>query len=163
MFLEPVSDTLTNRLRTLLEPGIDALGFELIELEYVSRQRAVLRIYIDAPGGVLVEDCERVSRYVSGVLDVEDPVPGQYALEVSSPGLDRPLVRPEHFRRFAGHEVQVETRQPRDGQRRFRGVLVDERDGRITLRCEDRTVELHLDALRSARLVPELPFGRRGS
>lgn len=163
MFLEPVSDTLTNRLRTLLEPGIDALGFELIELEYVSRQRAVLRIYIDAPGGVLVEDCERVSRYVSGVLDVEDPVPGQYALEVSSPGLDRPLVRPEHFRRFAGHEVQVETRQPHDGRRRFRGVLVDEHDGRITLRCEDQTVELHLDALRSARLVPELPFGRRGS
>lgn len=158
-----MSDTLTVRLRTLLEPGIDALGFELIELEYVSGQRAVLRIYIDAPGGVLVEDCERVSRYVSGVLDVEDPVPGQYALEVSSPGLDRPLVRPEHFRRFAGHEVQVETRQPQDGRRRFRGVLIEEREGLITLRCEDRTVELHLDALRSARLVPELPFGRRGS
>lgn len=163
MFLEPVSDTLTNRLRTLLEPGIDALGFELIELEYISGQRAVLRMYIDAPGGVLVEDCERVSRYVSGVLDVEDPVPGQYALEVSSPGLDRPLVRPEHFERFVGHEVRVETRQPHDGQRRFRGVLAQARDGRITLRCEDRTVELHVDALRSARLVPELPFGRRGS
>lgn len=158
-----MSDTLTNRLRTLLEPGIDALGFELIELEYVSGQRAVLRIYLDAPGGVLVEDCERVSRYVSGVLDVEDPVPGQYALEVSSPGLDRPLVRPEHFRRFVGHEVQVETRQPQDGRRRFRGALVDAQDDRITVRCEDRTVELHLDALRSARLVPELPFGRRRS
>lgn len=163
MFLGPVTDTLKSRLRTLLEAGIEALGFELVDVEFLPGTRAIVRIFIDAPGGVIVDDCESVSRYVSGVLDVEDPVPGQYALEVSSPGLDRPLVRPEHFRRFVGHTVQVETRVSVDGRRRFRGVLDSECEGRITLRCEDRTVELEVDALRSARLVPELPFGRRGS
>lgn len=158
-----MTDTLKDRLCALLEPGIEALGYELLDLEWVTGQRSVLRVYLDAPGGVQVEDCEQVSHYVSGVLDVEDPVPGQYVLEVSSPGLDRPLVRPEHFRRFVGHEVQVEILEPLDGRRRFRGRLAEAAAERIALECEGRRVELTYDALRSARLIPELPFGRRRS
>jgi ribosome maturation factor RimP len=158
-----VSDAIKARLRGLLEPGVEALGYELLDLEIGGSGRIVLRLYLDAPGGIQVEDCERVSEYVSGVLDVEDPLPGAYTLEVSSPGLDRPLVRPEHFRRFLGSEVQVETRAPVDGRRRFRGRLIEEHDGRIVIECERERVALALAELRSARLVPELPFGRRRS
>ena len=90
-------------LRTLLEPGVRALGFELVDSELAGRGRnAVLRVYIDGPHGVTVDDCAEVSRQLSAILDVEDPFPERYVLEVSSPGLDRPLVRREDFERFVG-------------------------------------------------------------
>ena len=90
-------------LRNLLEPPLDGMGYELLHLECATDGgRNVLRLYIDAPGGIGVDDCEEVSRRVSVLLDVEDALPSAYLLEVSSPGLDRPLVKPEHFRRFAG-------------------------------------------------------------
>src|SRR4030067_3471730 len=90
-------------LRKLLEPGVSALGFELVDVEMAgSHHNATLRVYIDSPQGVNVDDCARVSRQLSALLDVEDPRPGQYTLEVSSPGLDRPLVTPEDVRRVLG-------------------------------------------------------------
>lgn len=145
-------------LRDLLEPAVAALGCELVGIEYhPSGKHSLLRIYIDRPEGVTVDDCSAVSYQVSGLLDVEDPIPGHYTLEVSSPGLDRPLFGARDFDRFAGHEVKIRTRFPVAGQRNFRGLLqgmqgqqvvVDEQDG--------RRVELPLDQIEQARLVPDL-------
>src|SRR5262245_57723288 len=99
-------------LVNLLEPAVASLGFELADLElHISRGRGLLRIFIDSDEGVTVDDCEAVSRQVSSVLDVADPIAGGYSLEVSSPGLDRRLVKPVHFDRFAGAEVQVKLRR----------------------------------------------------
>ncbi|MFP5504618.1 MAG: ribosome maturation factor RimP [Gammaproteobacteria bacterium] len=145
-------------LRDLLEPAVAALGCELVGIEYhPSGKHSLLRIYIDRPEGVTVDDCSAVSYQISGLLDVEDPIPGHYTLEVSSPGLDRPLFGARDFERFAGHEVKIRTRFPVEGQRNFRGLLqgmqgqqvvVDEQDG--------RRVELPLDQIEQARLVPDL-------
>ena len=141
----------------LLEPTISALGYELLGVEYKAQgKHSRLRLYIDGPEGIGLEDCEAVSHQVSGVLDVEDPIRGQYSLEVSSPGLDRPLFRPEHFARFVGQRVKVRLHHPRDGQRNFHGriesvendqVYISMDDGgRFALSCED---------IEKANLVPE--------
>src|SRR5579872_2158079 len=99
-------------LLKLLEPAIEALGYELVELEFPPH---LLRIYIDREGGVTVDDCEKVSRQVSAVLDVEDPIAGAYTLEVSSQGLDRPLRKEADYTRFAGGRVKLELALPKDG------------------------------------------------
>ncbi len=145
-----------SELRRLLEPGTEALGYELLEIELggSGRQR-VLRVYIDAPGGITVDDCEFVSRQLSAVLDVEDPIAGQYTLEVSSPGIERPLVRREHFERFLGERVQVSTRGYHLGRRRFLGELrqVDEAD--ITVEVDGEVYVLPMADIEKARLKPE--------
>ena len=108
------------KLRELLEPLVDDLGYELVHIKFSSqRKQQILRLYIDAPGGILVDDCETVSRQVSMVLDVEDPVKSAYVLEVSSPGLDRPLVKPAHFRQFVGHDARIVMRTHVLGRRRI--------------------------------------------
>ncbi len=147
---------LRDRLTALIEPVVESLGYELVLLEFApSRRTGTLRLYIDAAAGIQVEDCERVSREVAGLLDVEDPIPSAYRLEVSSPGLDRPLVKPEHFRRFAGELARVQMVAPVAGQRRFRGVLRD-CDGRnVTLQVESQDVSLPLADIEVARLVPD--------
>ena len=117
---------LQERLETMLEPVVSDLGYELLLVEYSTGSghgAGLLRLYIDHADGIAVEDCERVSREVSGVLDVEDPIASAYTLEVSSPGLARPLVRPRDFQRFAGFEARVETAMPIDGRRRSTGRL----------------------------------------
>ncbi|HCZ49656.1 MAG TPA: ribosome maturation factor RimP, partial [Gammaproteobacteria bacterium] len=101
-----LSGSLSERLREMLAPALEKLGYELVQVDYVATRRPVLRLYIDTPKGVTLDDCQQVSQYVSGVLDVEDPLPGAYTLEVSSPGLDRPLVTADHFRRFIGCDVR---------------------------------------------------------
>ena len=110
-------------LRKLLEPAVSALGFELVGVEFVSGRRGLLRLYIDSEDGVTIDDCQAVSHQVSGLLDVEDPIQGQYSLEVSSPGLDRPLFRAADFERFAGHEVSLRLVAPVEGRRKFRKWL----------------------------------------
>ncbi|MDH5511786.1 MAG: ribosome maturation factor RimP, partial [Gammaproteobacteria bacterium] len=96
-----------SELRQLLEPGVSAMGFELVDVEVAgSHHNPTLRVYIDSPRGVNVDDCASVSRQLSALLDVEDPLPGHYTLEVSSPGLDRPLVKPEDFRRYIGETIK---------------------------------------------------------
>ena len=102
-----------DRLQALLEPLVESMGYELVLLEFSPHKgSAMVRLFIDAPGGITLGDCEKVSREVEGVLDVEDPIPQNYRLEVSSPGLDRPLVKPAHFERFAGQLAKVQLVAP---------------------------------------------------
>lgn len=149
---------INDKLQGLLEPVVEATGFELVHLEFVTGGQSVLRLYIDAPGGIEVEDCEQVSREVSAVLDVEDPLPGNYHLEVTSPGLDRPLTKPAHFERFAGEEVRVWLREPLDGRKKFKGVLRAHDQGTLHLLVEDGELEVALDEIELVRLVPRYSF-----
>jgi len=158
----------------LLEPAVEALGYELVDLELnFSGRRGVLRLFIDhagapeqsagprdnttgAPGeGIRVEDCEAVSRQVSAVLDVEDPIRRDYDLEVSSPGLDRKLVKPAHFDRFAGQQVKGRLRKALEGRRRFTGTLVGRRGMTVTIRLDDGELAVPIEDLEVIRLVPE--------
>lgn len=110
-------------LETLLRPVVESLGFDLWGLEYVRGRGAILRLYIDSDNGVTVDDCAAVSHQVSGVLDVEDPISGEYTLEVSSPGIDRPLFRLSQWRCYPGARVQVRLLAPHEGMRRFTAVI----------------------------------------
>ncbi|MDA8360510.1 MAG: ribosome maturation factor RimP [Gammaproteobacteria bacterium] len=143
------------RIRALIEPGVSQLGYEVVDVEYVSGQKT-LRIYIDAPDGIDVDDCARVSRQVSALLDVEDPIPGQYNLEVSSPGLDRPLARAEDFTRFAGAKVKIRTLLPVEGRKNFQGRLVGLRGNSVVLATDETSYDLALNNIERARLVPDL-------
>ena len=147
----------------LLEPELAALGYELVELEFhPARGRALLRLYIDraAPeGAVTVDDCEAASRRVSAVLDAADPIASGYTLEVSSPGLDRPLRTRAHFARFTGRRVRVESLLPRAGRRRWTGRLAAVGESSVRLEVDGQPVELGLSEIKTARLVPE--FGTR--
>jgi len=144
------------RLIKLLEPPVQALGYELVDLEARIGGSGLLRIYIDQDTGINLDDCERVSRQLGAFLDVEAPIPGSYRLEVSSPGLDRPLRTAEHFRRFTGHEAKVRLVHPVEGRRNFRGRLIGLEDERILIEIDGKTWELpHADVV-SAHLVPEL-------
>ncbi|MFQ5642293.1 MAG: ribosome maturation factor RimP [Thiogranum sp.] len=142
-------------LRKLIEPAVTALGFELVGVEFVRAKRGVLRVYIDHANGIGVDDCTAVSHQVSGLLDVEDPIRGEYALEVSSPGLDRPLFRARDFERFAGHEISLRLSLPVDGQRRFKGILAGLRDGRVVVKTDAGELLVDLDEIDQARLVPD--------
>jgi ribosome maturation factor RimP len=144
-------------VHALLEPVVTGLGYELLGVEHLAQGgRAILRVYIDSPAGIRVEDCERVSRQVSGVLDVEDPIPGAYYLEVSSPGLDRPLFGEGDFARFAGHRAKVRLRAPSAGQRNFKGVIAGVEDNSVVMRVEGREVRLPLEQIDKANLIPEV-------
>ena len=134
---------------------MQGLGYELVGIEYHPRGRSsLLRVYIDAPDGVNVDDCERASRQISSALDVDDPIPGQYMLEVSSPGLDRPLFTAEHFQRFSGSRVKLRVSPPLDGRRNFSGVLVGMRDDAVVVVEDDEEVAVPLQNIEQARLVP---------
>ncbi|BAV34338.1 ribosome maturation protein RimP [Sulfuricaulis limicola] len=142
-------------LRKLLEPGVSAMGFELVDVEMAgSHHSPTLRVYIDSPRGVNVDDCAKVSRQLSALLDVEDPLPGQYTLEVSSPGLDRPLVKPEDFRRFVGETVKVKMQQPVLGRRNFSGRLVEVATDHVVVEVDKESFSLAFDDMERARLVP---------
>lgn len=155
---------MTDRLRNALTLALEKLGYELIQVELVATRRPVLRLYIDRSadrfgdeaGGITLDDCQKVSEYVSGLLDVEDPLPGAYSLEVSSPGLDRPLVTAEHFRRFVGREVRVQLYQPVNGVRRLRGCLYSETNGVVEMDVDGQRLAVPLANIRAARLVPDL-------
>lgn len=142
-------------LRKLLIPTIEGLGYELMDLEAkLSGGSGLLRIFIDKPEGIGVEDCEKVSLAVSALLDVEDPVPGNYDLEVSSPGLDRKLMKLEHFQRFEGESVKVQMRFPIEGRRRFRGTLVSSSKENIVVEVDGESHRLAIATIDTARLVP---------
>ncbi|MGD8672564.1 MAG: ribosome maturation factor RimP [Thiogranum sp.] len=142
-------------LRELIEPAVTALGFELVGVEFIHGKSGLLRVYIDHPEGISVDDCQAVSHQVSGVLDVEDPIRGQYTLEVSSPGLDRPLFRERDFERFAGNQVDIRLLAPVNGRRKFKGVLGGLRDGQVVLQMDDEELVVALDEIDRARLVPD--------
>lgn len=146
---------LRDTLVALLQPVVEGLGYVLWELEFApGRGNALLRLYIDSAAGITVDDCERVSRAVSEVLDAEDPVPGHYTLEVSSPGLDRPLRTPAQFAAYVGEPVFVELARPVDGQRRFKGRLAAAGDDSIEVDVDGQRRVLPMNAIRRAQLAP---------
>lgn len=147
---------LQERLQNMLEPMVESLGYELVLLEYSpSPKNAMLRLYIDTAAGITLEDCERVSKEVAGLLDVEDPIRSAYRLEVSSPGLDRPLVKPAHFQRFVEQQARVQLLAPLNGRRRFVGVIRGADAQTVKLETEEGLVELPIAEIERARLVPD--------
>jgi len=148
----------SDRLQTLLEPVIEDLGYELVGIEYQSNPKnRVVRVFIDQePDGIGVEDCERVSREVSALMDVEEPVPGQYTLEVSSPGVERPLFTGQHFARFVGETAAVQLAVPVNNRRRFKGIIVAADDDQVTLEVDGQRIELGIADVARAHLAPDL-------
>jgi len=146
---------LRDRLIELLEPVVNAIGYEVVLLEFSPRDGSgMLRLFIDAPDGITLDDCEKVSREVAATLDVEDVISSAYRLEISSPGLDRPLVKPEHFRRFKGEIARIQTLAPVSGRRRFQGVLLGATDDEVTIETADGPITLPLADIDKAKLVP---------
>ncbi len=146
------------QLMTLLDPEVEKLGYELAELEVnLSHGRGILRLFIDRPEGITLEDCERVSRQVGALLDVENPIVDDYSLEVSSPGADRKLVKPEHFDRFAGSMIKARFRCLVSGRRRIRGQLLGRDGDVINIRVENETEPFAVDLskVEVARLMPD--------
>jgi ribosome maturation factor RimP len=144
------------KLTTLLQPLVEDLGYEFVGLDFGAEPKnAVLVIYIDKDSGIAVEDCEKVSREVAALLDVEDPIPGHYNLEVSSPGLDRPLFTPEQYERFAGEVARVSLFAPQEGRRKFKGTILGFEDGRVKLELDGSEVLLDMSNIAKARLVPD--------
>ena len=153
---EPL-DTFQQELLELLEPTVAALGFELWGIEYLSQgKHSVLRIYIDAEAGISVDDCARVSGQVSAVLDVEDPIVGEYTLEVSSPGMDRLLFRLDQFPEFVGEVVELRLRRPYEGRRNFKGVLQGIEGEDVVVRIDDHEYLLPYSAVDKARIHPRI-------
>jgi len=140
-------------LERVLVPEIESMGYECIWLEFKS---GILRVYIDHPDGVGLADCEQVSDQLSGVLDVEDPIAGEYRLEISSPGFDRPLGRLNDFERFTGRRAKLVLRVSHQGQRRFTGVILgtDPTTEQITLRVDESDIHIPFDSIDTARLDP---------
>lgn len=141
----------------LLEPAVRSLGYELVGVEYQTGGKGggLLRVYIDSEQGISVDDCSKVSYQVSGVLDVKDPIKGQYTLEVSSPGLDRILFKPADFDRYAGQQVKLKMAHPIGGRRNFRGRIVGMQEGNVVIEQQGQQVSLPFEQLEMARLVPE--------
>ena len=144
-----------DELEKLLEPSIERLGYELSDLEVrLGGKSGVIRLFIDHPNGIGVDDCEKVSSAVSALLDVEDPIPDHYDLEVSSPGWNRKLRKVEHFQRFAGETVKVEMRFPIAGRKRFHGTLLSSDDANIVVDVDGESHTLPMATIDTARLVP---------
>ena len=143
------------QLIDLLKPVVEALGFEFWGLEYIAQgKNSVLRVFIDSENGIHVDDCAQVSRQISGVMDVEDPITSEYNLEVSSPGVDRPLFTLEHFSRYVGEFVDVKLRYAFEGRRKFKGKLVGiEDDEDIVVHVDDHEYLLPIDAIDKANLI----------
>ena len=131
------------------------MGFDLVRVRISGAQRRTLQIMAERldDGTMTVEDCAAISRAVSTLLDVEDPIKGSYTLEVSSPGLDRPLTRPKDYTRFAGLEVKIELREPMDGQRRFRGRIAGLADDQVQLDTEDTRIAIPYADIERAKLI----------
>ena len=143
------------QLQAMLAPVVEALGYECWGVEFISQGRhSLLRVYIDHANGIQVDDCEKVSRQVSGVLDVEDPISSEYTLEVSSPGMDRPLFTLEQFAKHAGEQVKIKLRSPFEGRRNFQGLLkgVEEQD--VIVQADEHEYLLPVDSIEKANIIP---------
>ncbi|MBO67675.1 MAG: ribosome maturation factor RimP [Acidiferrobacteraceae bacterium] len=142
-------------IRTVLEPLVERLGYELVYVTISGSKSTVLRTFIDAPGGITLGDCELVSHRISDLLDIEDLLQGEYALEVSSPGLARPLVKPEHFLRYEGYEVSIKAKTSHDGRKNFQGVLKKAGSNTAIVEVDGSMYELSYSDMRKANLVSE--------
>jgi ribosome maturation factor RimP len=145
----------TNEIARIVEPSLEAMGYRLVRIILSGTKRPTLQLMAERHDAepMSVEDCAEISRQVSALLDVADPIAGAYTLEISSPGIDRPLVRPEDYERFAGFEAQLELSQPQDGRRRFRGRLLGRADGDVRLAGPAGEVRLPFAVIAKAKLV----------
>lgn len=145
----------TNEIVRIIEPALDAMGYRVVRVALTGARQATLQVMAErrdeAP--MTVDDCVSISRSISALLDVADPIAGAYTLEVSSPGIDRPLVRPEDYDRFAGFEARIELSQPLDGRKRYRGRLLGRAAEHVRLVGEAGEVLLPLDIIARAKLV----------
>lgn len=145
----------TEALEQIIAPAVTAVGMDLWGVEFISQGRhSVLRVYIDSDHGVNLDDCERVSHQVSGVLDVEDPIKSEYNLEVSSPGLDRPLFRFEQYAAFCGEQLKVRLRSAVDGRRNFSGLLKTADNATLEFEVDGETMSVPYDRVEKANLIP---------
>jgi ribosome maturation factor RimP len=145
----------TNRIAEMIEPSLDAMGYRVVRVAVLGAARMTLQIMAERrdEAAMTVEDCADISRSVSALLDVADPIAGAYTLEVSSPGIDRPLVRPEDYDRFAGFEAKIELSQPVSGRKRFRGRLLGRAGDHVRLIGETGEVDVPLSAIARAKLI----------
>ena len=141
-------------LLTMLTPAVEMLGFELHGLEFVQAGRhSTLRVYIDHEDGISVDNCADASRQISAILDVEDPITNEYDLEVSSPGVDRPLFKQDHYEKAQGEEVRVRTKLPQDGRRNFKGDLIAVSSDMITLSSDGAEHLIMLSNIERANII----------
>lgn len=142
------------RMAAIVQPALEGMGFELVRLRLMSGKKMTLQIMAERPDGTMeVEDCAEVSRTLSAILDVEDPIESEYTLEVSSPGIDRPLTRLTDFDRWEGYEAKLETTDLIDGRRRFKGILCGTEETEVLLEIDEGTIGLEFDWLSDAKLV----------
>lgn len=157
----------SGKLTSLLQPLVEDLGYEFVGIEHSNNPKnPVLVIYIDATDGIGVEDCAKASREIAAILDVEDSIPGKYQLEVSSPGLDRPLFTLAQFQQYCGEVAQISLFTPREGRRKFKGKILGTQAGQVRMEQDGVEVTLDLGNIAKARLVPDyagLFAGRGGS
>ncbi len=148
-----------DRLTTIIEPIVSRMGYEFVGVELLPREKqSVLRVYIDSENGVLIEDCAKVSHQLSGALDVEDPIRGHYQLEISSPGIERPLFKLADFDRFKDQTVEIDLVKAVDGHRKYRGLLTGVRGNSILLSFDDESHEIPFDLIKKACLAVDV-FG----
>ena len=146
-------ENLLQEVRQVVEPILESQGFELVDLEYQRESQGwVLRIYLDRQGGVSLDDCAGISHEVGAVLEVKDLIPSAYILEVSSPGLTRPLKKPEDFNRFRNQMVKIKLYEPLDGRRNFKGTLLGLEGDRVRVEAEQQVYELPLQRIAKANL-----------
>jgi ribosome maturation factor RimP len=146
--------SIATRAESLVRTWVEAEGFELVHIEYRSQGgKSVLRVFIDKVGGVNISDCAEISRRLSVLLDVEDPIPGEYVLEVSSPGVERPLFKEDDYRRAIGKEVRLSTIEKIEARKNFVGHIRDFANHVLTLECEARTYLIPFQKIRKAKLV----------
>lgn len=146
---------LAERIAKLITPTLDSLGFELVRVQLSGSQRPTLQVMAEPASGrvMSVEDCAQVSRAISALLDVEDPIAGTYSLEVSSPGIDRPLTRTKDYERFMGHEAKIETNAPIDGRKRFKGAIKAVDAKAVALDVESAEIRIPFAAIHKSKLV----------
>lgn len=151
-----MKDARAERIEVLITPSVESLGFDLVGIQISGGSRAPLvRVYIDSEGGITVDDCARVSRQVGAVLEVEDPLPGAYTLEVSSPGLDRLLMKPADFERYLGRQVKVRMDLAVLGRKNFKGDLVEVAADYAVVEVDNESYDLPFEHMESARLAPD--------
>ncbi len=146
---------LADRIAKVIAPAIEAMGFDLVRVQLSGSQRPTLQVMAEPHSGraMSVEDCAEISRAISAVLDVEDPIAGAYSLEVSSPGIDRPLTRAKDYERFLGHEAKVEANAPIDGRKRFKGPIKSVDKDAVELNVDGADIRIPFAAIHKAKLV----------
>ncbi len=150
-----MTNPLADRIAALIEPSLTAMGFDLVRVQIDGKRQARVQVMAERSdgSGMGVEDCAELSRHISAILEVEDPIEGSYTLEVSSPGIDRPLLKPADYARFAGHVAKVELKTARDGRRRFTGTIKALESATVVLDTGEETVSLPLAEIERAKLV----------